>query len=235
MISKWRITSLIGLCIVSTLTCGFSSWIYVVNNKADVGDIDVNVGNIIDSRDIIQLDTNKGDNNSGISCFDYCKDGFVNDGVIDVNDGYLNIYLKLNIKNIKKAYGNPTDTSVYSSLYLGLNLNFNTTKNFSFISESYINPYPTSKDCGVKVNYTVDAGTQVFSLTGNNSIENGKLTSSYNGFSSKFLSQSSSNSYFYVTFSYCFSIDYKSVDYCTAIYPNLQNSSFDFSLVCGGY
>ena len=26
--------------------CGFSSWIYVVNNKADVDDIDVNVGNI---------------------------------------------------------------------------------------------------------------------------------------------------------------------------------------------
>ena len=46
MISKWRIASLIGLCIVSTLTCGFSSWIYVVNNKVDVGDIDVNVGNI---------------------------------------------------------------------------------------------------------------------------------------------------------------------------------------------
>lgn len=46
MISKWRIASLIGLCLVSTLTCGFSSWIYVVNNKTDVGDIDVNVGNI---------------------------------------------------------------------------------------------------------------------------------------------------------------------------------------------
>ena len=46
MISKWRIASLIGLCLVSTLTCGFSSWIYVANNKADVGDIDVNVGNI---------------------------------------------------------------------------------------------------------------------------------------------------------------------------------------------
>ncbi len=235
MISKWRIASLIGLCLVSTLTCGFSSWIYVVNNKFDVGDIDVNVGKIIDSRDIIQLDTNKGDNNSGISCFDYCKDGFVNDGVIDVNDGYLNIYLKLNIQNIKKAYGNPTDTSVYSSLYLGLNLDFNTTKKFSLISESYINPNTTSKDCGVKVTYTVDAGTQVFSLAGNNIIENGKLTSSYNSFSSKFLSQSSSNSYFYVTFSYCFSIDYQSVDYRTAIYPNLQNSSFDFTLVCGGY
>lgn len=46
MISKWRIASLIGLCLVSTLTCGFSSWIYVANNKTDVGDIDVNVGNI---------------------------------------------------------------------------------------------------------------------------------------------------------------------------------------------
>ena len=46
MISKWRIASLIGLCLVSTLTCGFSSWSYVANNGADVGDIDVNVGNI---------------------------------------------------------------------------------------------------------------------------------------------------------------------------------------------
>lgn len=46
MISKQRIASLIGLCLVSTLTCGFSSWIYVVNNNVDVGDIDVNVGNI---------------------------------------------------------------------------------------------------------------------------------------------------------------------------------------------
>lgn len=46
MISKWRIASLIGLCLVSTLTCGFSSWIYVVNNSTDVGDINVNVGNV---------------------------------------------------------------------------------------------------------------------------------------------------------------------------------------------
>lgn len=46
MVSTGRITSLIALCLVSTIACGFSSWIYVENNKADAGIVDVNVGNI---------------------------------------------------------------------------------------------------------------------------------------------------------------------------------------------
>lgn len=46
MVSRWRITSLIGLCLVSTLACGFSTWIWTENGKADVGGIDVSVGDI---------------------------------------------------------------------------------------------------------------------------------------------------------------------------------------------
>lgn len=235
MISRWRIISVISLCIVSTLACGFSTWVWTENSKADVGAIDVTVGNVVDSRDIIQLDSDKGTNNTGISCFEYCQDGFVNDNLVDVNDGYLNIYLKMNVANIKKAYGNPTDTSVFSSLYVGVTLSFSSNSDFNLISESYINPYVSDSKCGIQVTYTVDSGTQLFNLSGNNSIEKGKLNSSYNGFSSKFLTSQSSNSYFYVTVGYRFSIDYQSVSFRDSIYPNLSGSSFNVNLICGGY
>lgn len=79
MISKWRITSLIGLCIVSTLTCGFSSWIYVVNNKADVGDIDVNVGNITTNSTATIVFQNA-------KLFSFNKYGFAHEEEITVDD-----------------------------------------------------------------------------------------------------------------------------------------------------
>lgn len=79
MISKWRIASLIGLCIVSTLTCGFSSWIYVVNNKADVGDIDVNVGNITTTTTATIVFQKA-------KLFSFNKYGFAHQEEINVND-----------------------------------------------------------------------------------------------------------------------------------------------------
>ena len=79
MISKWRIASLIGLCIVSTLTCGFSSWIYVVNNKADVGDIDVNVGNITTNSTATIVFQNA-------ELFSFNKYGFAHEEEITVDD-----------------------------------------------------------------------------------------------------------------------------------------------------
>ena len=79
MISKWRIASLIGLCLVSTLTCGFSSWIYVVNNKADVGDIDVNVGNITTNSTATIVFQNA-------ELFSFNKYGFAHEEEITVDD-----------------------------------------------------------------------------------------------------------------------------------------------------
>ena len=79
MISKWRIASLIGLCIVSTLTCGFSSWIYVVNNNADVGDIDVNVGNITTNSTATIVFQNA-------ELFSFNKYGFAHEEEITVDD-----------------------------------------------------------------------------------------------------------------------------------------------------
>ena len=236
MISKGKIAGLLALCSIATLTCGFSAWIVGGETKgAEVDGIKVNVGTVIDSRSILQFNTDKGQNQSGISCFEYCPDGFVNDGIVDVNDGFLNIYLKLDIQNIKKAYGSPKDTSVYSSFYVASNLSFSSPQKFSLISNSYINPFTTDKDCGISFTYSVDKSTQINNLSGTNSLESGLLVSSYNGFDSRFLSSSSASSFFYVTISYRFSIDYEKVVYKNDIYPNLIDSTFNLSIACGGY
>ena len=79
MISKWRIASLIGLCLVSTLTCGFSSWIYVANNGADVGDIDVNVGNITTNSTATIVFQNA-------ELFSFNKYGFAHEEEITIDD-----------------------------------------------------------------------------------------------------------------------------------------------------
>ena len=79
MISKWRSASLIGLCLISTLTCGFSSWIYVANNKDDVGDIDVNVGNVT-TNSTTTIVFQKAE------LFSFNKYGFAHEEEITVND-----------------------------------------------------------------------------------------------------------------------------------------------------
>lgn len=235
MISKGKIAGLLALCSLATLTCGFSAWIVGGTSGSEADGIKVKVGNVIDSRNILQFDTAKGKDGSGISCLEYCPDGFVNDGIVDVGDGYLNVYLKLNIQNIKKAYGTPKDTSVYSSFYISTNLSFSSPKKFSLVSNSYINPFTSDKDCGISVSYHVDNSSQTNYLSGTNSLESGLLSSTYNGFEPKFLSQSSASSYFYVNFSYRFSIDYTKVIFRSDIYPNLENSTFTLSVACGGY
>lgn len=46
MVSRWRITALLSLCLVGTLACGFSSWIYSESISASTGEITVGVGDI---------------------------------------------------------------------------------------------------------------------------------------------------------------------------------------------
>lgn len=50
MISNWKITGLLSLCILSTLACGFSTWVLTNNDAAvDVGKITVDVGDIVET------------------------------------------------------------------------------------------------------------------------------------------------------------------------------------------
>ena len=46
MISRWRMTALLSLCLVGTIACGFSTWIWNESRSGSTGDIEVGVGDV---------------------------------------------------------------------------------------------------------------------------------------------------------------------------------------------
>lgn len=220
---------LLFLTNLSLVLTGFSSWL-LRNDNLDAN-VNVSVGNVIDGTTIAFLDKTKGDDNTGITSFKYCKDGFVNNDEIDINKGYYYAYLKLNIENIKKAYGDVNNDTAYTSLHLNTSLKYECNNQFTFITESFISTIGSNS--GISYFYTVDTGTNAKYLSGTNSISNGTLESSINGFDSRFFN--SSNKYINVTIKYCFQIDYTTVDFETSIFPNLEGGNFVFSFALGGY
>ena len=68
MVSKWRITALLSLCLVGTLACGFSSWIYSESISASTGEITVGFGDIKSSASIVY---------QSCSTFTYGKSGIL--------------------------------------------------------------------------------------------------------------------------------------------------------------
>lgn len=226
MISRWRIITLSSLCIISTIACGFSAWVWTENNEPEVS-VDVEVGEVFD--DVVLLDTSKGTNNTGITCFSYCKDGFINNGEIDINFGYLYLFLKMNCVSIRKLYGNPSDTSAYTSLYLASELSFTPgdSSSFTLINSNYLD---TSKD--VNSTYTVGSSSNQNSLAMSSSISKGVLSTSSNGFNKDHIA---TGQYVYVTMSYRFSIDYTITDFETTLFSRMDQSKFNLKLGVGGY
>lgn len=221
-----------SLLVASVASIGFSSWL--IGNSEVKSDINIDVGDMIDNNDLLMLDTTKGINNSGITCFGYCKDGFVNDNEIDINTGYLYFYLKLDINKIKEAYKNPSDLSTYSSLFITSSLEFipsDTSSTFTLIDNSYMSAANNSTGSVIAI-YTVDEGTITNSLALDNILLNGKFSSTFNGFKYNFFN---SNNYIYVTLRYRFNIDYIKTDFEKTIYPYLTNATFKVTFGVGGY
>lgn len=74
MISKGKIASLLALCSLATLTCGFSAWIVSENNPSLTPDIDVKVGDVQSQGCLISFV--KGES------FSMTKNGFSHEEVI---------------------------------------------------------------------------------------------------------------------------------------------------------
>ena len=220
------------LLVASIASIGFSSWL--IGNNEIKSDINVEVGDFIDNNNLLMLDTSKGVNNTGIECFQYCKDGFVNDGELDLNIGYLYFYLKLDINKIKEAYKNPSDITTYTSLFLTASLSFvpeNSASTFNLINNSYMSTASNSTGSLIAI-YTVDEGTMTNSLALENILLNGVFSSTINGFKYDYFNN---NSYIYLTLRYKFSIDYLKVDFETSLFPNLNNGILKALFGVGGY
>lgn len=228
-----------GVLILSTLSLfsvGFASWCIGANDNATLS-FDVSADNIININDFIQLDKSQGDNNTGIACFDYCKDGFVNNGEVDVNNGFFYVYAKLNLDEIRNIYGEVSDENTYTSFAITTKLSFSSGDGsiFSLIALNYIYPYTDSGDnkCGVQANYRSENEAAIHNLVSNNEINDSVLSSSFNGFQKELFY--SNNHFAYITISYNFKIDYTKCSFDTDIYPHLKNSKFYVSFGMGGY
>lgn len=224
---------ILSLILISCIGVGFSSWIISGNNSSGKGDVNINVGDYIDNNGIASMNVEKEEN--GVKCFSFCKDGFVNDNAIDINNGYLYAYLKLDVNKIKEAYKNPSDTSTYTSLFFTSYLTFETSSSsnlFTLISENFISTKNDSS-CGISAFYYSNLNPKrLINLNSDSSISNGLLTSNFSGFNEGHFANST---YFYLTLKFNFKIDYEKIDFETLIYPNLVNSKFSFNFGIGGY
>jgi len=224
---------ILTLVVFSLIGVGFSSYLIEGNNNSGKSDININVGDYIDNNGIASMNLEKAED--GVKCFSFCKDGFVNDNVIDINNGYLYAYLKLDVNRIKEAYKNPSDTSAYTSLFFTSYLTFETSSSsnlFTLISENFISTKDDST-CGISAFYYSNLNTnRLIYLNSDNSISNGLLTSNFSCFNEGTFTNST---YFYLTLKFNFKIDYEKIDFETIIYPYLVNSKFSFNFGIGGY
>ena len=116
MLSKFKINLILVLCMLSLISIGFSSW----NITLDAINVDANISvdNVVNSEDYIYLDTTKGDNNTGISCFKYKNNGYLdNNGEIS-NTGYINAYFIIDLNKCKLLF------SKSNSIYLSITLKY---------------------------------------------------------------------------------------------------------------
>ena len=226
---------LLFLSSLSLISVGFASW--NIGNKETNLNFNIDADRVFDIGEIIRLDNSKGENNTGITCFDYCKDGFVNDGEVDLNNGFLYVYAKLDLDAIRKAYGPSDDINVYTSLFINVNLSFSPGDGggFSLIDENYIYPYATSgnKICGIQASYIADGETASKYLSSSNSIDKGVLSSSFNGFLSSLFQEKNHSAT--ITIFYDFKIDFTKLNFETDVYPHLKNGKFRVSFGMGGY
>lgn len=118
MLKKSKVYLIMFLCIMSSFSIGFASWSINQNDSTEItGNIDVQ--NVINSKDYIKPDTTKGDDNSGIDWFDYEETAYLNDDGVTYNDtGYIDAYFLIDIQKCKQLFGS------FNSLEVTLTLKY---------------------------------------------------------------------------------------------------------------
>ena len=92
MLTRGKVLLLTILCLLSLVSIGFASWTITGDDEEEFMSGSFSTDNVIYSKEYINLNTDKGEGNSGISCFKYYEKGYLdNDGYIS-NYGYITTY-----------------------------------------------------------------------------------------------------------------------------------------------
>ena len=133
MLTRGKVLLLTILCLLSLVSIGFASWT-ITESDEEIVYGSMHTDNVINSADFIRLDTSKGEQNTGISCFNYKETGYLaEDGINISNYGYIYTYYILDLENCFKMFGED-----YSSITITLNLGYGngTLTNLNLFDES---------------------------------------------------------------------------------------------------
>ena len=104
MTLKTKMSLLVFLTTVSIVSVGFSSWSITAETQAEIGGR-IEVDNVISSDKYIKLDKTKGENNTGIECFKYKENGYLDDDGLTVTDtGYIYAYLTMDLEKCNELF-----------------------------------------------------------------------------------------------------------------------------------
>lgn len=104
MFTKFKVYVCMILCMISLVSVGFSSWsIHGITEEDNSGSITSD--KIINSKEYVYLDTSKGDNNTGIDCFNYYEYGYLDDDGYATDTGYIKTYYILDLNKCRTLFG----------------------------------------------------------------------------------------------------------------------------------
>ena len=119
MTLKTKMSLLLFLTSISIVSIGFSSWSITAETTAELNG-NIQVDNVISSDKYVYLDTTKGDNNTGISCFKYQDYGYLNDDGTAVTDtGYIKAYFTMDLEKCNELF-----VGDYRSIQIDFKLHF---------------------------------------------------------------------------------------------------------------
>lgn len=103
MFTKFKVYICMILCMISLVSVGFSSWsIHGITEEDYSGSITSD--KIINSKEYVYLDTTKGDNNTGIDCFNYYEYGYLDENGYTSNYGYIKTYYILDLEQCRNIF-----------------------------------------------------------------------------------------------------------------------------------
>lgn len=218
MLKKSKVYLIMFLCVLSSFSIGFASWsIQGEVEEKIIGNVDVQ--NVVNSKDYIYLDTTKGDNNSGIDWFDYEETAYLNDDGITYNDtGYIDAFFIIDIQKCKELFG--TANSIQVKLTLKY-LNDNQTDLNIFVNHS-------NKDGRRTINNTVTCATETFTSSANTVNRSYVLTITFDDILLKYAKNTTATT---IPFNVQFALFATTGPYFNNnIYKYLEQDNIDFAL-----
>lgn len=103
---KYRYLTLILpiLISLSLIGVGFSAWT-ISGLEEESFDVSITADKVINSKEYVYLDVNKGENNSGIDCFKYYEYGYLDSDGVLTDTGHIKTYYVLDLKKCYDLFG----------------------------------------------------------------------------------------------------------------------------------